>query len=615
MAEYLIQDTTLTAIADAIRFKNDGASDQYLTSEMDDVILELPYANIPSYHYAEAGKIIKKILDFKSTHLNNLVFGTISDSHVYLNDATYGESTAKSIRHGAFALDVVGKMVGCDFVANLGDNCWETGSATGNAYAGSLYVKKATRSAFSEIPCYSLVGNHDRNDNTNTVFELIGSDNEFDDYGLTQIRCYGYKDYTDKKVRIICLNTCDYLNASGGHGMSYEQKDWLMRSLDLSSKSDAANWQILILSHIPVDFTGGDYNIYADLQAILNAYVNGTTATITVNSAYALNETPSNYSTYSGGNLVYNYSGKNAAKIIANIHGHVHTNAYGRMENNDILRMATPNTCFALNKTSSYPDNGGYSISTTEANKLSKVANSVKDTSATFYCVDLDEQVIYAYTYGFDADRYVSYETIIIPTYSVTYNLTNVTSSNMVVTVTEEDAYETTLTAPSGYEIDSVVVTMGGTDITASRYSNGVLSIPEVTGNIVITATAVESVAYTNLFVASDVQTNVRFNSSGEIVSGSFWCVSTYIPAVAGDVIRVYNPNTSFSGFPQRIICSYDSNKGHVSYDRYVGDGTLSSDGLTFTVTVTGSTTQYIRISGNGTNTSGVIITKNEEIV
>lgn len=362
---------------------------------------------IPTYHYAEAARVAENILAFKRTHANSLIFGAVSDSHVAHDNESYEANTKASIRHAAFALETVGAMVGCDFIVNLGDNCWENGIDTDTAYAGAKYAVDSLKDAFARLTAYSIPGNHDKSDDTQKLFALVGAVNEFDEYGATQIRGYGYKDYTDKKVRVICLNSVDYLYASGGYAMSYEQKDFLMRSLDLSGKADVAEWQILILSHIPVDFNYGDYNTYADLQTILSAYVNGTTASVKVNSSYSLNEDPTQYATYDAGVLFYDYSvGNNEAKIIANIHGHVHTDAYGMMANG-ILRMATPNACFYLGKTESYPNYGDYSIDTA----ISRTEGTATDACAVFYCIDLTEQSITAFAYGAGSDRAASYAT------------------------------------------------------------------------------------------------------------------------------------------------------------------------------------------------------------
>lgn len=82
---------------------------------------------------------------------------------------------------------------------------------------------------------------------------------------------------------------------------------------------------------------------------------------------------------------------------------------------------------------------------------------------------------------------------VVTTTYSITNNLTNCTSNNSSVSVSENSSYSATITANSGYNLSSVSVTMGGNDITSDVYSNGNISISSVTGNIVITATATSS--------------------------------------------------------------------------------------------------------------------------
>ena len=80
-----------------------------------------------------------------------------------------------------------------------------------------------------------------------------------------------------------------------------------------------------------------------------------------------------------------------------------------------------------------------------------------------------------------------------IVTYTITNNLTNVSTDNPVTTITKNSPYEANLTPDTDHEFDSVIVTMGGTDITAIAYSNGAITIGSTTGNIVITASAVET--------------------------------------------------------------------------------------------------------------------------
>lgn len=81
------------------------------------------------------------------------------------------------------------------------------------------------------------------------------------------------------------------------------------------------------------------------------------------------------------------------------------------------------------------------------------------------------------------------------PSYSITYNLTNVTSSNDAVKVSQGGSYTTTLSYDdTQYVLRSVAVTMGGTDVTSTVYSGGQILIQEVTGAVVITAVAGEPI-------------------------------------------------------------------------------------------------------------------------
>ena len=484
MSNKLYEENSIQNIANNLRFKNNSSA-TYKVIDMSEAILNFPFSNIPNYHYAEVGRVVKRILDLKEQYPNNICFGTISDNHVDMTSA----DSMKSAKHSAFALESVGVFAQCDFVANLGDNI--VGTNIDSEYNNAVYMENCTRYGLTSQVGYSIVGNHDKSSSTQKLYDLMGKFNSFDNYGTTKIRGFGYKDYTDKKVRVICLNTCDYWNIQGGNGMSYEQKDFLMKALDLSAKTNYASWTIIILSHIPLDFLGGDYNKGNDLKTILKAYNNGTTATINVNNSYA---NAQNESDKFSGTLTYNYSGKNTPKII-NIHGHIHTNKYGKLkfiDDNtelDIIRIATPNSSFYGNaSTNRYTEYGDYSITTSEANKIKKIASTKADTSATFYFIDLDRQIVYCIGYGADIDRTVIYADATI--YSISYVLTDVSSSNNLTNIIEGTSYTTTLSVAQDYTLGSVTVTMGGTNITSTAYSNGVVTISNVTGNIVITANA-----------------------------------------------------------------------------------------------------------------------------
>lgn len=77
--------------------------------------------------------------------------------------------------------------------------------------------------------------------------------------------------------------------------------------------------------------------------------------------------------------------------------------------------------------------------------------------------------------------------------YAIIQNLTGALSSNTVTSVTKNSSFKTTITADINYTLSSVTVTMGGTDITSSAYSDGVVTISNVTGTVVITAVATKN--------------------------------------------------------------------------------------------------------------------------
>ena len=78
---------------------------------------------------------------------------------------------------------------------------------------------------------------------------------------------------------------------------------------------------------------------------------------------------------------------------------------------------------------------------------------------------------------------------------NIAYSLSHVTSAagGISTAVQKGKSFTDTLTAASGYTLSSVTIKMGGADITSSAYntSTRVVSIASVTGNVIITATAV----------------------------------------------------------------------------------------------------------------------------
>lgn len=77
--------------------------------------------------------------------------------------------------------------------------------------------------------------------------------------------------------------------------------------------------------------------------------------------------------------------------------------------------------------------------------------------------------------------------------YAITNTLTHCTTNNTATSIVSGGAYAATITAAEGYTLGTVTVTMGGTDISSTAVSGGAITIPAVTGAVVITATATEN--------------------------------------------------------------------------------------------------------------------------
>lgn len=103
-----------------------------------------------------------------------------------------------------------------------------------------------------------------------------------------------------------------------------------------------------------------------------------------------------------------------------------------------------------------------------------------------------------------------------VMTYSITYNLTDVTSSNDTTVVVENSYYSTTLSIPEDYGFNGCTVTMGGVDITGTAFGNMEILITEVTGDVVITASATEIVPITDTTQAHITTRIYSYSDNGQ---------------------------------------------------------------------------------------------------
>lgn len=104
---------------------------------------------------------------------------------------------------------------------------------------------------------------------------------------------------------------------------------------------------------------------------------------------------------------------------------------------------------------------------------------------------------------------------------TITKNLTGCTISNSAYQVDYGEAYTATITAESGKTITSVVIKMGGVDITSTAYSagNGTINIAKVTGAVTITAVAsAPSVTYN---ITRNLTNCASSNTANSIAEGA----------------------------------------------------------------------------------------------
>lgn len=161
---------------------------------------------------------------------------------------------------------------------------------------------------------------------------------------------------------------------------------------------------------------------------------------------------------------------------------------------------------------------------------------------------------------------------VVPTTYTITNTLTNATNDNTTSVITEGVSYTATITADEGYTLTgaAVSVTMGGTDITADAYVDGVITIASVTGNVVITVTAVEE-ATEDLGWTSGVPYTLEWtdgykldNSTGAEVADTSGSVSNFIPC---SNVHALTGNNSING---GYLYAYDADmtyKGRIVFN------------------------------------------------
>lgn len=180
--------------------------------------------------------------------------------------------------------------------------------------------------------------------------------------------------------------------------------------------------------------------------------------------------------------------------------------------------------------------------------------------------------------------------------YTVTTDLENCTSDAPSNVRSWAAPLQVTLTPNSTYYVvsNSVVVTMGGVDITESAYDSTtkVISIARVTGDVVITARAEQ--ATTETFTPTYLTTpKKRINTDGTVSSSSNFTYTSPVQVKAGDVLTYV-----CSGYNSSTLATLSLTDAYHTYYTCVYDGTgQSSQGATKTRIYTVVSDGYVAFS------------------
>jgi hypothetical protein len=392
---------------------------------------------------------------------NKSAFFFYSDSH-WSNDTTYTAKMAPTLLKYLCKNTPINKTnFGGDIV-----------SAEGTDVDTMAYLWQ-WRKLLHGLNHHSVPGNHDDGNKTNNLFSeqyvygyLLAPEETADivrgDGGL-----YYYMDNPAEKTRYLYLDTAY-------QGVTDAQQTFVKSAL----LSAPQGWHIVAIAHLWY------YNDYSSYPPVLNGFDT---------NAKKLLDMFDSYNARGGENDEYAACG---GKVELCIGGHYHLDH------------------------AEYTD-GGIPVIIVEADALHDrsgtmpKAGTTDEAAVSAVVLDYAQQKVKLIRIGRGADFVVDLTGGgTVTYYSVTGNLTNASLSADTTRVESGMPYSATLTATAG-NLTQVTVTMGGEDITASVYdaATGQISIPAVTGNVVITAMAERPEAdYNNVLLTSIGSDGAIFN-------------------------------------------------------------------------------------------------------
>ena len=544
----------------------------------------IQHADIPDYVKAAALEVAKKVKAVQTDE--SITFIAMSDAHQL--DTTANIVTGNL--HAGMAAKILAYAVpNLDFCCYLGD--YTAGSGTTTIAEGKQHFAEISADideAFKGIPQFRTLGNHDSLQYSATqngsvlsaaeLYGLVGKYCEGATYGSTT-EGYCYRDFTAKKLRVICLNTAE--NTQKEY-VSDAQKLWFANTL----KSVGANtdWKVLILSHHPLDWGG-----VCILSNIVKAYVDGDSITV------------------SSGNTI-NFNGSNKAKILAAVHGHVHCFKSAKLNSisggtgteYNTWRIATPNMCFARNNEYGQNSNAEYyGIEFGEEQTYTKTAGGANDTAFVVNVCNPSEETVYSFCYGagYDREIFTGIKTVAVTGVSLSASSGELTiggQTTLTATVLPSDATNKAITWSSSAP---TIASVSNGVVTALASGSAVITVKTADGGFTASYNLTVKAATSDLIATYGYADNMRLStSSGSEKSAAGYVVLGHSSAIPidkvtypnGAIIRVSGADDvvgNSSPYTDSAWVMYTTGGTQFSQSSYIEDSTQASHACgTFTV-------------------------------
>ena len=394
---------------------------------------------VPDYVQTEAESVSAKVQADRKA--GSLVLPIFTDFHIWADDAKTDESyvnTRSSVVLAGQALSELRKRVGFDAAAMLGDYTWGGKPYTAEQIMADItYVKRTFADGLKGVTTAWLTGNHDINYPANRD-RIVTADEQYAYIAANSPELvrdpdnlagnYGYLDFQNQRIRLVCLNTTDVMeefpDVDGAdhtsENIGEKQAKWFAtKALDFSDKSDVSSWGIVILSHHPISiFLNRGF-----ILKLLEAYKNSESGSVTANFTPYPGYPAVNYT------IDYDYTGVEKARILCNIHGHIHNCAYGYMSSAEnvtpwMLRLCIPQVCFTRNNEAATSTDTNYAQKYGEFDSdgnpvyYQKTAGTAQGTSFCVVDINKADRMVHAYIYGAGIDRNISMDPV---TYTVTF--------------------------------------------------------------------------------------------------------------------------------------------------------------------------------------------------